>query len=191
MYSIVGLGNPGAKYKNTRHNAGFRVIDLLSRELGVALTGRRFRSKNARTRLHGETIVLLNPQTFMNRSGESVRACLDYYGLDVGQILVVHDDVDMQVGRIRVVRDGGAGGHKGVLSVIQNLDSMQFPRVKIGIGRPRFGEALEDFVLSPFYRDEIDVMEKVLRVAVRACIMFVSEGIEQAMNNINCENLTY
>lgn len=134
--------------------------------------------------------MLLCPLTFMNRSGKSVRACVDYYDLECGDVLVVFDDIDLSVGRLKVARNGGAGGHKGVLSIIHNLGSTEFSRIKIGIGRPRYGESVEDYVLAPFYSDEKDIMEKVIHVAVQACELFVSEGIESAMNNINCQNLT-
>jgi len=134
--------------------------------------------------------MLLCPLTFMNRSGRSVRACVDYYDLECRDVLVVFDDIDLSVGRLKVARNGGAGGHKGVLSIIRNLGSTEFSRIKIGIGRPRYGESVEDYVLAPFYSDEKDIMEKVIHVAVQACELFVSEGIESAMNNINCQNLT-
>lgn len=102
---------------------------------------------------------------------------------------MVHDDLDLPVGRLKVVRRGGSGGHKGVESIIENLETDGFPRVKIGIGRPRFGESVDKFVLSPFYEDELEIMEKVVDSAVRACELFVSMGVEAAMNRINCQNL--
>ena len=191
MNLIVGLGNPGSEYRDTRHNVGFSVVDLWSQDLGVRLSNRRFRSRNIRTRFQEEKVMLLCPLTFMNQSGKSVRACVDYYDLESRNILVVFDDIDLSVGRIKVVRNGGAGGHKGVLSIIHHLGSLQFPRIKIGIGRPRYGESVEDYVLAPFYRDQKEIMSRVLRVAVRGCELFVSEGIESAMNHINCHNLVY
>ena len=186
MYLIVGLGNPETSYRNTRHNVGFRVIDLWSRDLGARLTKRRFQSKNVQARYKDKKLMLLCPLTFMNRSGASVRACADYFNLDSRNILVVHDDLDLMVGRIKVARNGGNGGHRGVASVIKHLGTMEFPRVKIGIGRPRYSEAVEDYVLRPFYGDERNTMENMLSVAVKACKLFVSEGVEQAMNRINC-----
>ena len=125
----------------------------------------------------------------MNMSGESVRACADYYALETARILVIHDDLDIPLGRIKIVRDSGAGGHKGVSSIIRHLGGTGFCRVKVGIGHPRYGEAVEDYVLSPFYADEKGFAEKVLRVAVNACELFVLEGVESAMNHINCLNL--
>ena len=190
MYLIAGLGNPGPRYKNTRHNIGFKVIDLWGKSLGVRLSGRRFQSRNTRTRYQGKGIILLRPVTFMNQSGKSIKACADFYKLDIANILVVHDDIDLSVGKIKVVRDGGAGGHKGVLSIIEHLGTRSFPRVKIGVGRPGYGESTEDYVLSPFYRDEKEIMERVIQMGVRACKLFISNGVESAMNDINCQNLT-
>ncbi len=133
--------------------------------------------------------MLLCPLTYMNRSGKSVRSCADYYDIETRRILVIHDDVDLPVGRIKVVRQGGAGGHKGVLSVIEHLGDRQFPRLKIGAGRPRFAENIENFVLSPFYSDEKYVVEEVVRMAIKACELFVLEGIQSAMTRINCLDL--
>ncbi|MFO7737221.1 MAG: aminoacyl-tRNA hydrolase [Desulfatiglandaceae bacterium] len=189
MYLIVGLGNPGSAYKYTRHNAGFRVIDLWSRGLGVRLTGRSFRAVNVRTVFHGQDMMLFKPAGFMNLSGKSVKSCVDTFRVETGKILVVHDDLDLPVGRIKVVRNGGAGGHKGVLSIIDSLGSKGFARTKIGVGRPEFGEYPDAYVLNPFYPNQLKILENVLRVGVRACELFVSEGVESAMNHINCQNL--
>jgi len=186
---IAGLGNPGREYRDTRHNIGFQVINMWSRELGVRLDGRRFLSRNTRTKFRGREITLLRPTTFMNRSGASIKRCADFYNLDTGNILIIHDDIDLPVGRVKVVRNGGAGGHKGVLSIIHDLGSSQFPRIRIGIGRPRYSEDVEDYVLTPFYGDEKGIMKRVIGTAVQACELFVVEGIESAMNNINCKNL--
>jgi len=189
VYLIVGLGNPGTKYEDTRHNVGFNVIDLWCRKLGVRLTGRGFESRNTRTRFRDKKVMLLCPLTFMNRSGKAVRAGADYYGIEPGKILIIHDDIDLPVGRVKVVRGSGSGGHKGVQSIIDFLGSTDFQRVKIGIGRPRYDEAIEDYVLTRFYKDESDIVENVLHVATQACELFVVEGIEPAMNKINCLNL--
>jgi peptidyl-tRNA hydrolase, PTH1 family len=182
---IAGLGNPGPRFRDTRHNIGFQVIEEWCRQLGVRLTGRRFQSRNTRAQFQGNEIMLLCPATFMNQSGRSLRECVDFYRLHTEEILVIHDDLDLTVGRVKVVRKGGAGGHKGVASIIQSLGTMDFPRVRIGIGRPRYGEETEDYVLARFYRDEICSVSRAIQVAVRACELFVSEGIESTMNIIN------
>ncbi|MBW1850190.1 MAG: aminoacyl-tRNA hydrolase [Deltaproteobacteria bacterium] len=189
MYLVVGLGNSGSKYENTRHNIGFRAIELWCRNLGVRLSGHGFQSKNTQVRFRDKKVMLLCPLTFMNRSGEAVRACADYYDLEPGNTLVIHDDIDLPVGRVKVVKDSGSGGHKGVKSIIDYLGSTHFQRIKIGIGRPRYNEPIEDYVLSPFYKDERDIIEDVLRMATEACELYVSRGIEPAMNNVNCQNL--
>jgi len=188
MDMIVGLGNPGPEYKDTRHNSGFKVLDLLSRELGIRLENRRFQSRNTRTKLEGKDIILLCPMTYMNLSGNAVRLCSDYYKIDRERILVVHDDLDLPVGRIKVARQGGAGGHKGVKSIIDHLGGTKFPRVRMGIGRPRYNESTEDFVLSPFYKDEKDAIEKMIQTAVDACRLAITDSVECAMNQINSQN---
>ncbi|MBN1830867.1 MAG: aminoacyl-tRNA hydrolase [Deltaproteobacteria bacterium] len=190
MYLIVGLGNPGLKYRNTRHNVGFRVVDLWAKSLGVRLDRTRFQGRFARTRFQNAEVILLRPMTFMNRSGESVRACIDFFDLQAENALVVHDDVDLPVGRVKVVRGGGAGGHKGVLSAIQNLGTHDFPRIKVGVGRPRYaGESVEDHVLKSFYRDEKEVVERVVKMAAQACELVVDSGVDAAMNHFNSMDL--
>jgi len=188
-FLIVGLGNPGPEYKGTRHNIGSEVVDLWCRDLGTRLSRRSFQSRNIRTRVKGRDVILLCPLTFMNRSGISISACAAYHKVEAGKILIIHDDLDLTPGRIKVVRRGGAGGHKGVESSLLHLGTAQIPRVKIGIGRPRYGESIEDYVLGPFYSDEKSVMQEVARTAASACALFVSEGFESAMNKINCQNL--
>jgi PTH1 family peptidyl-tRNA hydrolase len=185
----VGLGNPGPDYKNTRHNIGFMVIGSWAKRLGVRLGGRRFQSKNGAAKWEGREIILLCPQTFMNRSGHSIKACLDFYRLKTEQIIVVHDDIDLPVGRIRVTKNGGSGGHKGVISMIDHLGTRDFTRIKVGIGRPRYGEAVETYVLSPFYEEEKEIMDRVIQTAVHACELILSDGVASAMNSINRQNL--
>ena len=189
MHLIAGLGNPGAKYRNTRHNIGFKVVNLFSRELGISLTGRRFYSRNNRAGLKGKEIILLRPVTFMNLSGKSVKACIDYYQISTGNILIIHDDLDLPVGKIKIVTKGGAGGHRGVQSVSDHLGGGNFPRVKIGIGRPKYGEEIEDYVLSPFYKDEKKITEEIIGNSVHACRLFILEGITTTMNRINSKKI--
>lgn len=187
---IAGLGNPGPEYGNTRHNIGFKVINLWCKSMGIRLKGRRFQSRNTRMKFRDKEVILLRPIVFMNQSGRSIKACVDFFGITTENILIIHDDIDLPVGRIKVVRDGGAGGHRGVLSIIHQLRSSEFHRIKIGIGRPCHGETIEDYVLSPFYGDEIGIKEKMIQMGVKACELFVSDGIDAAMNNVNCYNLT-
>ena len=189
MYLIAGLGNPGPQYEHTRHNIGLEAVEQWGKSLGVTLKSLLFRSKHALADFRGNPIVLLCPLTFMNKSGESVRDCIHHYDLETKKLLVIHDDLDMPLGKIKVVRDGGAGGHKGVSSIIHLLGSSEFSRVKIGIGRPRHGEAVADYVLSCFYDDEKKLAEEIMGMAVKASQLFVLEGVEAAMNHINCRRL--
>lgn len=184
----MGLGNPGPEYKDTRHNIGFKVLDHLCNELGIRLENRRFQSRNTRIKLEGKDIILLCPMNYMNLSGNAVRLCADYYKIDREFILVVHDDLDLPLGRVKVAREGGAGGHKGVKSIIEHLGGTKFPRVRIGIGRPRYDESTEDFVLSPFYKDQKDAMEIAIQTAVNACRLVITDSVEFAMNQINRRN---
>jgi len=167
-----------------------KVIDLWSNELGVRLSCRRFQSKNILTRFENKRVVLLCPLTFMNQSGNSIRAFADYYNLESKNILIIHDDVDLPVGKIKIVRKGSAGGHKGIVSIIQHLGSMQFPRIKIGVGRPRYEESVENYVLTPFYSDQKDIIERAIHMTANACKLFISEGIESAMTKINYQDLS-
>jgi PTH1 family peptidyl-tRNA hydrolase len=170
---------------------GFKVINLWAKSLGIRLSGRRFGSRNTRTTFQDKSVILLRPLTYMNQSGKSIKACVDFFHVREENILVIHDDIDLPVGKIRMVRGGGAGGHKGVLSITHHLGAREFPRLKIGVGRPRYSEeSIEDYVLSPFYGDEKKIIEKTIKMAVRACEMFIADGIDSTMNRINNQNLT-
>jgi PTH1 family peptidyl-tRNA hydrolase len=190
VYLIVGLGNPGPNYEETRHNIGVRVLEFWGRKLGVRWSGRLFQSRSGRARCEDQDLLLICPQTFMNRSGLAVKACVNYFKIDGHRILLVHDDLDLPLGRLKVVKDGGAGGHKGVLSVAEHLGDSAFSRIKVGIGRPRYGEAVEAYVLSPFYADEGGVVEEVTHLAAKGCELFVSKGVASAMNQINSQDLS-
>lgn len=184
-YLIVGLGNPGPEYAGTRHNVGADVVRSLAERLGLSLSLRSFKAAGARSVFHGRPTVFLCPQTYMNLSGFSVKACADYYRVPAGAILVVHDDLDLPLERLKAAAGGGSGGHKGVSSIIKHLGSGEFSRLKIGIGRPRFDEPVERYVLSRFYPDEAEAVRRVLQAAETACGQFVEEGIDRLMNRIN------
>ena len=185
MYLIAGLGNPGPEYRNTRHNMGFRVVEAWAGILGVCLSGRRFQSRYALTELRGRSLLLLCPMTYMNRSGIGVQACAHEFEVETKDILIVHDDLDLPLGRVRVARGGGAGGHRGVSSVIEHLGTQDIPRLKIGIGRPGEGEGVEDYVLSPFSPEEEERALHAIRLGVQACEEFVVKGVDAAMNAVN------
>ena len=185
MDLIAGLGNPGRYYANTRHNIGFMVVKALSRELGVSLTSRRFHSRNTLVERDGKRLILLHPVTYMNLSGKSVKACADHYEIDKDNILIIHDDLDLPFGKIKLVKQGGAGGHRGIQSIIDYFGSKTFSRIKIGIGRPEYGEKIENFVLSPFYETQKELLKKVIIFSIHACRLYLSEGIDVTMNHIN------
>ncbi len=189
LYLVVGLGNPGSQYEDTRHNAGFMVAECWGKKLKADLAVSGLPAREAEATINGKNVLLLCPATYMNRSGEAVKACVEDYGLEIERILVVHDDLDLPLGRIKVVRGGGPGGHRGIESIIRHLHSKNFARIKLGIGRPRYGEMVEDYVLTPFYPEEREVVQEVIRAAVSACEMFVLEGVEKAMNHTNCLSL--
>jgi len=182
---IVGLGNPVPEYAGTRHNVGADAVRSLVARLGLSMSSRRFSGDSVRSIFHGRPTVFLCPLTYMNLSGRSVRACADYYRIPLHAILVVHDDLDLPLEHLKATAGGGAGGHKGVSSVIRHLGSGEFPRLKMGIGRPRFGEPVDTYVLSRFYNDEAEVVERVLQAVDECCERFVAEGINRLMNQIN------
>jgi len=188
VYLIVGLGNPGVEYQETRHNIGFRVIEEWASELGISLKKSGY-SRCAMVRFDDRRVILQCPLTFMNLSGKAVRLFKDYYKIQNEEIMVVHDDLDLPVGRIKMMRNGGSGGHKGVLSIIESLGSNNFARLRLGIGRPRYQEKVEEFVLSPFYEDEIETVDRIISLAIEGCELFIARGIDFAMNKINAQNL--
>ena len=182
---IIGLGNPGTAYKNSRHNLGFKTVDLLCNQLGLHLSDQRFQTLSTSTNYHNKKILLACPQTLMNRSGIAVKYLVDHYRRDIKDIMVIHDDIDLDVGRVKIVSGGGAGGHHGIESVAYHLGTNEFCRTKIGIGRPRYNEAIEDFVLNPFYDDQQTTIKEALHLAVKAIESFVLYGVEAAMNTFN------
>jgi PTH1 family peptidyl-tRNA hydrolase len=185
VYLVAGLGNPGERYSRSRHNVGFLVIDQIARSLNFLIEKEKFHSLWGECRIDSLRVIVVKPQTFMNLSGGSIRRWILFYQLPLENVLVVHDDVDLEFGRLKFVRGGGAGGHKGVESILYELGSDEFPRLKIGIGRPRRGEAIEDFVLAPFYPDQTEVMETVIVQAGEAVKLWCREGISKAMNVYN------
>ncbi len=188
VYLIVGLGNPGVQYRDTRHNVGFMVIERWASELKISLRENSV-AKYGMVQFGDKKVILQCPLTYMNLSGRAVKLYKERYGVLNEDIMVVHDDLDLPLGRLRVARDGGSGGHKGVSSIIEALGSKEFARLRIGIGRPRYSESVEEYVLSPFYSDELETLEKVVDLAVEGCELFVSKGIDHAMNRINPQNL--
>ncbi len=182
---MVGLGNPGTEYAQTRHSVGFQVVDRLAAEAGVRFRLSRFQAQGARAEISGTPTFLLKPQAFMNRSGRSVAAWLEAVGLPPARLVVVHDDLDLPLGRLRVVRSAGPGGHRGVASVQESLATRSFPRVRVGIGRPREGQAAADRVLGEFEPEELPLVAEMVERAAAAVRTLIREGLAAAMNRYN------
>ncbi|TDX51264.1 aminoacyl-tRNA hydrolase [Orenia marismortui] len=184
MKLIVGLGNPGAKYNLTRHNAGFMVIDSLAKEYVVNVNSKEKQALVAKLHIGREKVILAKPQTFMNNSGQSVRALADYYNIDAQDIMVIYDDLDLEVGRIRVRPKGGHGGHNGIRSIIDHLGQKNFARLRVGIGRPEYG-TVTDYVLGKFSREESKKVNKTLEEAVEAIKLYLESDLNDVMNKYN------
>ena len=185
MHLVVGLGNPGKTYEHTRHNIGFMVVDRLAGAHSITVTGKRFFSLWGKGDIAGHKVILAKPQAFMNRSGQGVHALMAYFKLAVKDLLVIHDDLDVDLGRIKIVHGGGDGGHRGVQSIHQALGQDRYARVKVGIGRPRFGEAVENYVLSPWYEDQRGDIVSMIDSAAAAATAILTHGLERAMTNFN------
>lgn len=166
MKLVVGLGNPGSKYDKTRHNVGFDVIDQVLDKYHLEMTEQKFRADYTIWRFPQEKCLLVKPYTYMNLSGEALLPLMSYYGVGMEDILVVYDDLDLDPGRIRLRQSGSSGGHNGIKSIIELLDSTQFNRIKIGIGRPTGGWKVSDHVLAPFSVDDRIVVEQSMDIAV-------------------------
>lgn len=173
---IVGLGNPGDRYVETKHNVGFMLVDQLAKREGVSFTHDKiFQADIATTFIDGEKIFLVKPTTFMNESGKAVHALLTYYGLDITDILVIYDDLDMAVGKVRFRQKGSAGGHNGIKSIIKHLGGQEFDRIKIGIGRPKNGMSVVHHVLSTFDSDDRIEIDKALEHLDKAVNFYLQE----------------
>jgi len=183
---IIGLGNPGPEYNKTRHNIGFRVVDRLAERWGAQFSRKAFLSKIREVFWRGEKIILLQPQTYMNRSGEAAVRLRDFYRLTLADFVVVHDDLDLPLGRLRIKSGGGgAGGNHGVASLIASLGCKDFSRVKIGVGRPPNGQDPADFLLQPFTPLEEAFILRAVERAVEAIEVLLIDGLERAMSLFN------
>ena len=185
MWVVVGLGNPGRRYRSARHNVGFRVVDRLSTRWGVPVTREVHRAAVGEARRGGERVLLVKPQTFMNDSGGSVASLHRFYRFDPAQVVVVHDDVDLEPGRIRVRSGGSAGGNRGVESVMAALGDLDFVRIKVGVGRPAVGRVPPDWVLGTPRAEEAAALAEAEERAAEAVELVITEGPARAMNRIN------
>jgi PTH1 family peptidyl-tRNA hydrolase len=185
LYLIVGLGNPGAEYAAHRHNVGFQCVDRLAAAHGLTFDRLLHRARIASGLVAGRRVVLARPLTFMNRSGQAVGPLVHWYKLPLDRLLVIYDDLDLPLGTIRLRPAGSSGGHKGLDSIIQALGSQEFPRLRVGIGRPPADRDPADYVLHDFTRDEAPVVAGVYDRVVAAGECWLSEGLTAAMNRFN------
>jgi PTH1 family peptidyl-tRNA hydrolase len=185
---IVGLGNPGSKYLWTRHNAGFMVLDRLSQISGIPVTKKRYSGYYGEGNWKNDRLLLLKPQTFMNLSGQSVSEALRFHKLELKDLLVIHDDLDIPYGRVKVKEGGGHAGHNGLRSLVSELGGGGFMRVRVGIGRPLFGDAA-DYVLSNFSKDELAVLPHMIEGIIDLLVLYLRDGLGKAMSIYNNRNL--
>ncbi len=185
MYLVVGLGNPGRKYSGSRHNVGFIVADEVAQRLGIKTWKERFKSLIGEAHYHDEKIVILKPQTYMNRSGEALHQAKKFYKAKTQYIIVVHDEMDLPLGTIRVKAGGGSAGHRGLESIMSWLGTGDFPRVRVGIGKPAEKEEHVSYVLTTFSEAEKRVLREVTNLSSDAVLEIISNGVESAMNIYN------
>ena len=185
MFLIVGLGNPGVEYAATRHNIGFDMITYLSDKYNIPVNSREGKALVGKGILAGEKVMLAQPQTYMNLSGESVRALMDYYKIDIEDLLVIYDDISLDVGQIRMRGKGSAGGHNGIKSIIQHTGTQEFARIKIGVGQKPEGGALVKHVLGRFSREEDGMFRDVFALAEEGLLAWLQEDMKSAMNKVN------
>jgi PTH1 family peptidyl-tRNA hydrolase len=184
-YLLVGLGNPGREYRHNRHNIGFMVLDRLAEEYKIRPSRVQSLAIVGIGKLDDARVLLAKPQTYMNLSGRSVASLMRFYKLSLEQLLIIHDDIDLPFGVLRLRPDGGPGGQKGLASTIQELGTQQFPRLRVGIGRPPGQMDPAAYVLQDFHKDEQELLEIVLNRAVDAIKLFVDQGLNQAMTQFN------
>lgn len=186
MYLIVGLGNPGKEYENTRHNVGFMLIDLLAEKYRIDVSTKEHKAKVGKGIMDGHKVILCKPQTYMNLSGESVRELADYYKVDCeNEIIIISDDIDLPPGYIRVRPKGSAGGHNGLKNIIQHIGTDKFLRVRIGVGEKPAKMDLKDHVLGHFPKEDKENLEEGLNNAAAAVSLLLEEEVEKAMNLYN------
>lgn len=185
MYFIVGLGNPGDKYENTRHNMGFLTIDYLSRKFDIKVKKLKFKSLYGQGEISGQKVMIIKPQTYMNSSGEAIRELRNYYNFDMDKLIVIVDDIDINFGTIRIKAKGSSGSHNGMKSIIYNLVDDSFPRIKIAVGKKPEYMDLANFVLSGFTEKEVEIIRDEIALASDAVEMILDSGVEKAMNKFN------
>ena len=185
MYIIVGLGNPSKQYEGTRHNAGFMTLDVLADRYNIDISEKKHKALCGKGVIEGNKVVLLKPQTFMNLSGESVRAAADFYKVAPEEIIVIYDDISLEPGQLRVRKKGSAGGHNGMKNIIAHLGTQVFTLIRVGVGEKPAGMDLADYVLGRFSKGERELLEEAFKEGARAAVAILCDGIESAMNQFN------
>lgn len=185
MKLIIGLGNPGKQYEHTRHNIGFDVIDALADKWGTSLNQMKFNGMYATVHRPEGKVMLVKPLTYMNLSGECVRPIMDYFDIDIEDIIVIYDDLDLEIGKLRLRQKGSAGGHNGIKSLIQHLGTQEFNRIRVGISRPPANMKVADYVLSKFSKDEQAVVEEAVKKSCDAVETALSKKFLDVMNTFN------
>ena len=185
MFLIAGLGNPGTEYAATRHNIGFDMVTYLGDQYHIPLRSRENKAIVGKGVIGGQKVMLAQPQTFMNHSGESIRALLDYYKTDREKLIIIYDDISLPVGQVRVRPKGSAGGHNGIKNIIQHLGTEEFARIRIGVGAKPEGGDLVKHVLGRFSREEEDMIRDVFALAEEALLTIMNEDVAAAMNRVN------
>jgi PTH1 family peptidyl-tRNA hydrolase len=190
MYLIFGLGNPGSRYQFTRHNIGFMVLEKLAAQWEVELKQKSFDALWNRGKIAGKNVLLAMPQTYMNISGNAARKLLAYFKMDISNLIVIHDDLDLPFGTVRLKTGGGNAGHKGLKSIISCLGTADFMRVRLGIGKPSDKSRIEDYVLQKFDSGETDLLQQIIQLAADAATEIVLSGMQTAMAKYHTKNIS-
>ncbi|MBO5179653.1 MAG: aminoacyl-tRNA hydrolase [Clostridia bacterium] len=185
MKIIVGLGNPGKEYEKTRHNIGFMVVDKLAEIMDININKNKFNGLVGEGMHNGEKILIIKPQTFMNLSGNCVQEAASFYKVNSEDILVIYDDIDIEFGKIRIRPNGSPGTHNGMRNITERLQTQNFPRIRVGAGRPKGEQQLYEFVLSEFNKDEMKIMQNSIENSANAVIEILKNGLLKAMNEFN------
>ena len=185
MYLIVGLGNPEEEYAKTRHNMGFDAINKLSQKYNIDVNKKKFKGLYGTGLIEGKKVILLKPQTYMNSSGDSIIEVMDYYGIETHELIVIYDDMDIEKGIMKIRKKGGPGSHNGMKSVVENLQTTDFARIRIGIGRPEHSNDKINFVIGKIPEEEQKILETGVQKAAEAIPVIITDGIDNAMNKCN------
>lgn len=185
MYLIVGLGNPENEYSHTRHNMGFDTINQIAKNNNIQITKNKFKGILENTIIQNQKVILLKPQTYMNLSGQSVKEVAEFYNLKPEEIIVIYDDIDIEKGHIKIRKKGGAGSHNGMKSVVEELQSTEFARIRVGIGQPEFKSDMINYVIGKVPQEEQEILQKGVETAAKAVEEILKNGIDIAMNKFN------